>query len=153
MYILSLCVLFWLVYPYGAACSLGSRTEMLQKDSYQKCSYSSALERHWVLWPHTVNQEGALVDSVFILYTVWRLRTRQGLCLYRESLGLLFWWHITLCSAAGVGLLPMPLPTFPAWFWRTLGSRLLFSLLLLLLLWNLGGEGHTRKRSSRTAQQ
>lgn len=32
----------------------------------------------------------------------------------------------------------MPLSTFPTWFWRTLWSRLLFPLLLLLLLCNLG---------------
>lgn len=32
----------------------------------------------------------------------------------------------------------MPLSTFPTWFRRTLWSRLLFPLLLLLLLWNLG---------------
>lgn len=54
------------------------------------------------------------------------------------SSGLLLWWHITLCSTAAVGFPSMPLSTFPTWFWRTLWSRLLFPLLLLLLLWNLG---------------
>lgn len=92
-------------------------------------------------------------DSIFKKLSGWFFLPYEHvlfcvLCLYPGSLGLLFWWHIPLCSAAGVGLPSMPLSTFLTWFWWTLRSRLLFSLLLLLLLWNLG-----RRKKKRAKEQ